>query len=207
MAKNKGYDYFNAFIEQTDYAYQSAKLLHKIVKDYSLKEMDNNLKEMHLIEHSADLSKHEMIKQLSKEFIAPIEREDIVHLAQQIDKVTDDIEDVLIAIHMYNINRMKPEVTKFTFSITVCCNTLLTVMKEFPHFKKSTIITDKLIEVNRLEEQCDRLYYDTVHQMFLNVTTPNELYIWSSIYEKLEHCTDSCEHVADVMESIILKNS
>lgn len=207
MLKNKNYDYFNSFVVQTNYAYQSSKLLHEIVKQFNPKLMPTHLTQMHDIAHSADLSKHEMMRQLTKEFIAPIEREDIVRLAQILDKVTDDIEDVLIAIHMYNINRMKPETTKFTSLIMVCCSTLLIVMKEFHNFKKSTMISSKLIEINRLEEQCDTLYYDTVHQLYLNTTNPIELSIWSSVYEKLERCTDSCEHVADLLESIIMKNT
>lgn len=207
MARNKDYDYFKKFVEQVGYSYQSAELLHEIVKQFNPKLMEKNLKELHKIEHIADIKKHEMMQQLASEFIAPIEREDIVQLSQNIDDITDDIEDVLITMYMYNIVRIKPEVSKFTSLITTCCTALQTAMQEFHNFKKSTTLMDKLIEVNRLEEQCDTLYLETVRQMYLNVTNPTELYIWSVIYEKLEKCTDSCEHVADAVESICMKNS
>lgn len=207
MTRYKDYDYFEKFVEQVACSYQSAKLLHEIVKQFNPKQMDQNLKALHNIEHTGDLIKHEMMQQLATTFIAPIEREDIVQLAQNIDDVTDDIEDVLITIYMHNILRVKPEISKFTALIATCCAALLAAMKEFHNFKKSTTLKDKLIEVNRLEGQCDALYFDTVRQMYLNVANPTELSSWSVIYEKLERCTDRCEHVADAMESIIMKNS
>lgn len=207
MARNKDYDYFKKFVEQVGYCSQSAGLLHEIVKQFNPKLMEKNLKELHKIEHTADFKKHEMMQQLASEFIAPIEREDIVQLSQSIDDITDDIEDVLITMYMYNITRIKPEVLKFTSLISTCCAALQTAMQEFHNFKKSTTLMDKLIEVNRLEEQGDSLYLETVRQMYLNVTNPTELYIWSVIFEKLEKCADSCEHVADAVESICMKNS
>lgn len=207
MSKNKDFDYYLQFVKLVNYSSQSALLLHDILKNFNVKQLEKKLIELHNIEHDADLGKHEMMQHLAVEFIAPIEREDIVMLAQNIDDITDSIEDVLITIHMYNITRMKPEVEKFTSVIASCCQALQTAMKELPNFKKSTTLSDKLIEVNRLEETCDSLYYDTVHQLFLNTTAPIDLFIWSDIYAKLEHCTDACEHVADIIESVVMKNS
>lgn len=207
MTKLKDYDYFNNFLELIGYSYQSALMLHDVTKNYHAKALEKYIKDMHEIEHAADLSKHVMMQRLAAEFIAPIEREDIVHLAQHIDTITDCIEDVLITLHMYNISHIKPEFNKFTNVIVQCCSTLITAMKEFSNFRKSQILKDKLIEVNRLEETGDTLYYDTVHQLYQNVQNPIELFVWSDIYAKLEKCTDACEHTADIMESIIMKNS
>lgn len=207
MSKLKDYDYFNKFVELVDYSYQSAIALHELAKNYNPRIVEQKLKEMHTLEHDADLSKHDMMQHLVTEFIAPLEREDIVQLSQNIDDITDAIEDVVITLHMYNVNRVKPEFEKFTTLIVNCCSALQIALKELHNFKKSTTLKDKLIEVNRLEENGDTLYYNTVHLLYQNVKDPIELFVWSDIYAKLEKCSDACEHVADIIESVVMKNS
>jgi hypothetical protein len=117
------------------------------------------------------------------------------------------IEDVLIKIHMFNVTTIKPEVSEFTALITQCCNGLKIALQEFSNFKKSTTLREKIIEVNHLEEAGDRLYYSTVHNLYVNSKDPVELLVWTEIFDYLEKCCDSCEEAADVIESIVMKNS
>lgn len=207
MSKHQDYDYFDKFVELVTYSYESALLLNEIANSYQPMQMPLHLKDMHKIEHNADLGKHEMMQHLAVEFIAPLEREDIVLLSQNIDYITDSIEDVLITMHMYNVTRVKPELKNFTSLIVSCCLSLVTAMKELHNFKKSKTLKTRLIEVNRLEEAADKLYYDTVHKLYQNVKDPIELFVWSALYAKLEKCTDACEHVADTLEGLIMKNT
>lgn len=207
MAKNKDYNYFDEFVELVDYSCKCAEILHDTLVNFETSILDKKVKDLHIIEHSGDLAKHDMMTQLAKEFIAPIEREDIVTLSQEIDDITDSIEDVLIKIHMFNISSIKPEVLEFTKLITESCNTLKIALKEFPNYKKSSTLKDKLIEVSNLEEAGDRLYYSTVHNLYVNSKDPLELYVWTEIYDLLEKCCDACAHTSDIVESVVMKNS
>ncbi len=116
--------YYETFQKLVDYSCQAAELLHKIVTDYNTKELDNKIKEMHAIEHTADGARHEMMQNLLKEFITPIEREDIVTLADYIDTVTDTIEDVLLRLYMYNIQEITEYAQDMTQIIIKCCDLL-----------------------------------------------------------------------------------
>jgi len=69
-----------------------------------------------------------MIRKLAKEFITPIEREDIMALADAIDNVTDAIEDVVMRMYMYNITSIRPQAVKMTEIIVKCCNSLKTAL-------------------------------------------------------------------------------
>lgn len=207
MARKKDYNYFNKFVELVGYSCKCAEILHDTLATFDPNTIDTKVKDLHTIEHSGDLAKHEMMEQLSREFIAPIEREDIVSLSQQIDDITDTIEDVLIKIHMFNISSIKPEVLEFTKLITKSCNTLKVVFEEFPHYRKSSILKEKIVEVNNLEEEGDKLYYSTVHDLFVKSKDPVELLVWTQIFELLEKCCDACEITADMVESIVMKNS
>ncbi|SHI89445.1 DUF47 domain-containing protein [Parasporobacterium paucivorans] len=207
MKNKKNYNYFDGFIELVDSSCRCAKFLQETIVDFDESKIEDRIKEIHSIEHEADLKKHDMITALTKEFLPPIEREDIVNLSQEIDNITDAIEDVLIKLHMFNVKELKPDVIDFVNLIIKCCDALKIAIEEFPRYKKSLILKDKIIEVNHLEEDGDKLYYSTVRNMFKTIKDPIELMVWTDIYDYLEKCFDCCENAADILESIVMKNS
>lgn len=207
MVKNKSYNYFNKFVELADYSCKCAEILHDTLVHFNPASLNTKLEELHNIEHAGDMAKHEMMKRLASEFIAPIEREDIITLSNYIDDITDTIEDVLILIHMFNVKSIKPEALEFTTLINKCCNALKLALQEFNNYKKSATLHTKVVEVNDFEEVADEFYYSTVHNLYLTSKDPIELLIWTRIYDKLENCCDRCENAANIVESIAMKNS
>ncbi len=162
---------------------------------------------MHNIEHTADIAKHDLLARLVKEFLPPIEREDIISLSQKIDDVTDAIEDVLLCIDMFNVQTIRPEILKFTDTIVDCCKSMDTALVEFQSFKKSKKLHAEIVEINRLEEEGDALYVNGVRNLYKTVKDPVELMVWTEVYRRLEKCCDACEDVANDIESIVMKNS
>ena len=92
MAKKKDYDYFAFFCKSADIACEAAEYLHKRLVEYNKDTFEENMNEIHAIEHRADSVKNEMIEVLAHEFIAPIAREDISRMAHILDDIVDDIE-------------------------------------------------------------------------------------------------------------------
>lgn len=207
MAKMKNYNYFDKFVELVSYSCKCADILNDTLVNFNVNTIEKKVAELHDIEHAADLSKHELIAQLATEFIAPIEREDIVKLSQEIDDITDAIEDVLIKIHMFNVTSIKPEVFEFTKLIQKSTKALKVALEEFSNYKKSNTLNAKIIEVNQLEETGDKLYYNDMRNLYVSSKDPVELLVWTEIYNYLEKCCDACEEAADVIESIVMKNS
>lgn len=206
MSKKKNNCYFEAFIELADYSKQAAELLNDYVHHFDLSKMDEKIKEMHEIETKADSTKHEMMDRLSKEFITPIEREDINHLFNVIENVSDTIEDVLIKMHIFCISEMRPEAKEFANIIVKCCESLKKMMMEFPNYKKSTQLQKYIIEINDLEEEGDKLYTGSVHNLFSISKDPIELLTWTETMDQFEKSCDSIEHVAIVVESVVMNN-
>lgn len=208
MKKNKkGFNYFEAFVNLSEYSLSSAEILHKTLAEFKASEMPQKVKEMHEIEHSADIAKHELMNHLVKEFLPPIEREDIINLSQEIDDVTDAVEDVLLFINMFNIKRIPPEILKFTNLISICCKSMYEALLEFQNFKTSKILHDKIVEINHLEEEGDGLYMEMMSNLYSSSKDPVELMTWTEILHRLEKCCDKCEDVADTIEQIVMKNS
>ncbi len=207
MARKNEYNYFEAFANLSKFSFNSAEILHKTLANFSAAELPAKVKEMHHIEHSADLAKHEIMDHLVREFLPPIEREDISSLSQEIDDVTDSVEDVLQFINMFNIQNIRPEILKFTDLIVKCCKSMDEALVEFKHFRNSKTLKDKIIEINRLEEDGDELYVEMVRNLYCTSTDPIELMTWTEIMHRLELCCDNCEDVADIIEGIVMKNS
>ena len=207
MAKKSDNYYFENFIQCVECGCQAAMMLEENLANFDVNRLSENLDELHKIEHDADKKKHEMMGVLVKAFITPIEREDIILLSQCIDEVTDQIEDVLIRIYINNVHTIRPEALQFTKVIIRCCKVLKEIMEEFANFKKSKTLHGLIIEINALEEEGDRLFIDSMRRLHTEVTDPLEIIAWREIYNFLEKCCNACEHVADAVESVIMKNT
>ena len=207
MSKKSDSYYFQNFIECVECGCQAAKMLEDNLNHFDTGLLQDKLDELHRIEHDADKKKHEMMAVLVKAFITPIEREDIILLSQSIDEVTDKIEDVLIRIYINNVQQIRPEALAFIKVIIRCCEALKEVMEEFADFRKSKTLHGLIIEINALEEEGDRLFIESMRKLHAEVTAPIEIIAWREIYVYLEKCCDACEHVADVVESVIMKNT
>jgi len=207
MALKKENNYFKMIEGLVELSYQAATELNKILSNFDATTIKESKEHLHTIEHNADIKKHEMMKKLSKEFITPIERSDIMSLAQEIDEVTDSIEEVLVKVYMYNISVIRPEAIQLSEVIVKCCESLIKVMAEFHNFRKSQTIHQYIVEINGFEEDGDKIYIDSMCGLFRDGSSDLEKLVWKDMFESLERCCDACEHVSDVVESVIMKNS
>lgn len=207
MAKKENNYYYDTFSKCISYASEAAELLQSCVKDYDPSRLKPQAEKMHAIEHTADGVKHEMMEKLMKEFIPPIEREDIVELAHAIDDVVDCIEDVLRGLYMYNIQDFRDDAKAFTRVIADSCKAMQRMADELHNFRKSTLLKEKIIEINALEEEGDRLYVEAIHNLYSGGSDAVYILAWTTMYDCLEKCCDSCEDVADLVEQIVMKNS
>ena len=198
--------YFDNFINMADYSCQAAKLLQEILTNYDYDKLAEQRIAMHKLEHSADEVKHAIMNSIIKDFITPIDQEDIVHLANELDNVTDKIEDILIHMYIFNIKELHPVSLAFADVIVRCCTVLKEVLVEFPNFKKSAAISKSIIAVNTMEEEGDKIFIDAMHKLYRQRGDALDIAIWSELFERFEDCCDACEHVANAIEIIVMKN-
>lgn len=208
MMRKSGYDYFKMFIRAAEYSSQAADILKNVIRDYEPEGLKEKIKEIHAVEQAADHAKHEMNRELTRAFITPIEREDIMLLSQYLDDVTDCVEDVLLRLYMFNVLSIRDDALEFAQVIFECCEAMEGMMKEFRNFKKSNSISKNIVEINNLEEKGDALYTKAVRKLYINSTHDAvQLLTWRDIYDRMEKCCDACEHVANAVEGIIMKNT
>lgn len=206
MAKVKN-DYFKLMEQQVEHCVQAADLLEEILCNYSMENISSQREKMHEIENSADDIHHDILTGLSAEFITPIDQEDILHLVQIIDDVTDALDEVVLEFYMFHIVRIPSEAPELSKIVNRCVKALYEAVKELKNFKKPENLRKMLVEVNTIESDADKVYIEAIHKLFGNETDSKVLIGSKVIYESLEECCDLCEHAADVIEQIIIKNT
>lgn len=207
MGSKQNSFYFDNFIACADHSRKAAQLLDKGMRQFDPAQIGDMIEEMHEVEHAGDEKKHELLNVLAKAFITPIEREDIILLGQNIDEVTDKIEDVLLRMYCNNIKSVRPDALELVAVVIECCNELKEMLEEFPRFKNSKKLHEKIVNINTLEEKADQLFISSMRNLHTTCDDPVMIIVWREIYIYLEKCVDACEHVADTVESVIMKNS
>ena len=212
MAKKKKFDYFDAFELQVDIASEMAEALVEAIEGFDALESAAGLRELldraHVIENRGDEVNHEIRVNVAADFITPIEREDILELAQDLDDVTDMIEGVIQRFYMFDVHFMHPKTREFADIIGKSLKALRKSMGTFREFKKVKKIRSMVEDVNLLEEQADALYMDTIRDLY-TVDAANDavrVEVWSRLFDRLEATCDACKTVADTMSVIMLKN-
>jgi len=206
MAKGDKF-YFDNFAASSALAKEAAQFLVKCLENYDPANIEQMLTQMHEIEHKADGKKHEINAALAKAFVTPVDREDLDMLSHQLDDVTDNIEEVLQKFYINNISTVQPGAVEFAKKIVRSCELLCTLMGEFENFKRSKKIHGLIVELNDVEEECDKLYLTSLRALSVNSTDALTVIAWRDIFGCLEACADACEHVSECVGTVIMKNT
>ena len=198
--------YYENFIESAAISCEAAKMLKDVLCDFDVETLPEKKTILHQIEHRGDEKRHEMTSALVRAFITPLEREDMLRLSQYIDDVTDSIEDIIIRIYINNVTQIREDSIEFACIVIRCCEAMKKMLEEFPNFKKSKKLGELIIEINCLEELGDDLYVKSMKTLHTTSIDSFQIIAWREIYEFFEKCCDTCEKVADIIESITIGN-
>lgn len=199
--------YFENYAECASLAKKAATYLVECFENYDASNIEKMLETMHTYEHSADMKKHEMNEMLAKAFVTPVDREDLDLMSHQLDTVLDLLEEVLQKLYIYNIQTIEPAAIEYAKHLVKACDLLCEIMSEFESFKKSKKLRPLIIACNDVEEECDKLYLVTMHELTKKSTDVLVTLSWYKIYDRLEACADACEHVSECVGSIVMKNT
>ena len=212
MAKKQRFDYFEAFVLQARIARKESQALVAAMEDYRPDDpgwFEERLEEMHAIEKEGDTVSHEIFDHLAVEFIPPIDREDVTELCILLDDVTDQVEEVMQHLYMYDLHSLHPLAVKTAHVIDEAVEAVAEATRAFNEFKKPKKLNKLLVAVHDKESEADELYMEGKRDVFLNHADESPAYLiaWNNMFSHMERCCDSCEGVASVMQKIALKNS
>ena len=207
MSRTKAFNYFDAYKKQADYAREMALNLKSALEtnEIGTKPLMDAL---HTIENDADHVNHQIQSHLEADFVVPLERTGMCALAHAMDDVNDALEDIAIKAYMYNCRVIAPEGPKMIALIAEACTHLATAVDQLRDFHPNTPgIKEHLVSIQNLESDCDHLYIDSVHALYVDETmNPETRRIGHAMLSAIEKAIDSLEAVAERIEAVIKEN-
>lgn len=205
--KEKNFNYYDEFIKNANIAIEISTILKKHAENYDINNSTEIEEKVHKLENDADKNLHETIDYLVKDFLPPIEREDIVLLVNKIDDIIDYLDEIAINFNILNIVVLRDNFLEFMELFNKVSVLLKEMLENFKDKKKHEEVYKYLIEINNIEENGDRLYEKAIKSLFTTEKDPIEIIKWKTIYNTLENGIDSFESVANTIGEIVLKNT
>ena len=164
-------------------------------------------KEIDRLEHIGDSITHEIFNELSATFITPFDREDIHALASVVDDVVDYIHGSAKRMDLYKLETLTPAVIKLAELIEKSSEELHNAVSGLKDMKNMNRIKEACVRINSIENHADDIFDMAVAKLFEDETSAIEIIKMKEVLSALETATDKCEDAANVIESIIVKNS
>ena len=194
--------YFELFEEAGANVARAAGLLERMLVNFpDTRELAVEILEC---EHEGDRITHDIIDRLNHTFVTPIDREDILALASALDDIVDYTEEVADYLGLYQIEAPMDQAISLAGVLSLACQEL---GKAIPLLRGFRDLSPHTVEVNRLENEGDRITREAVASLFDAPIDPMVVIRWKDLFERLEEAIDSTERVAYILEGIVIKNS
>ena len=194
------YEFFASFAETT---VRAAELLDELLQHYP-ERADELFEQILECERKGDEILHEIRARLNQTFVTPIDREDILELASAFDDVIDFTEETADYLGLYAIEAPMEQAQRLA---RILLDATRQLQLAVPAVRDFSDASEPIREVHRLENDADRISRDAIASLFKGGIDPMVVIRWKDIFSRLEHAVDACEHVADVIDEIIIKNA
>ena len=195
-------EFFDLFEEAGGNILRAAGLLEEMLRAFP--ERNELARDILICEQDGDRVTHDIIQRLNQTFVTPIDREDILELASGLDDVVDFAEEVADYMGLYKIEAPMEQAQRQTQILHQAARQIAAAMPRLRGFQD---ISHYTVEINRLENDGDRIVREAIASLFDNGIDPMVVIRWKDIFERLEEAIDSCERVANILEGIVIKNS
>jgi predicted phosphate transport protein (TIGR00153 family) len=155
-------------------------------------------------EHEGDRITHAIIRRLNETDVTPIDRQDSLELASALDDVVDYVEEVADFLGLYRIEAPMEQSQHLAELLVDAARNVSAALGET---RQGHDIGPLTVEVNRLENEGDRVSREAIASLFEGGIDPMVVIRWKDIYERLEQAIDACEHVANVLEGVVIRSS
>ena len=197
--------FFDLFDKQAENLVHAAEFYHKLIDEGDFS--PENVRKMHEYEHYGDELTHTTINTLNETFITPFDREDILALANRLDDIIDNMYLLANRFSLYKITKPTEYSKKMAVTIEQTTRALQKALATLRNKKSVTETLRQCVEINRLENEGDVLRDEAISDLFENEKDPIMVIKQKELYEIAETTTDFCEHVANMVESILVKNN
>jgi uncharacterized protein len=194
--------YFDLFEEAGQNMLRASSLLYELLRTYP--DEKQLAAEILDLEHEGDRITHDIIHRLNHTFVTPIDREDILALASALDDIVDYTEEVADYLDLYKIEAPMEQSIQLARVLKDASSQIAEALPLLHGFRDISRYT---VEVNRLENEGDRITREAVASLFDGGIDPMVVIRWKDLFERLEAAIDATERAANIIEGIVIKNS
>ena len=198
----KDREFFNLFDEAGANILRAAELLSQLMKSWP--DAGGLGRDILICEQEGDRITHDIIHRLNTTSVTPIDREDIFALASALDDVVDYTEEAADFMGLYNIEAPMEQALQLTDLLEDACRNIQQALSKLRGLPD---LNHYFIEVNRLENEGDRITREALASLFRGGIDPMIVIKWKDIFERLEQAIDACERVANILEGIVVKHT
>lgn len=193
--------FFDLFEEASRNILRAADLLDQMLRGYP--DSAGLARDILVCEQEGDRITHDIIHRLNEQFVTPLDHEDIYALASALDDIVDYTEEVADYLGLYRVEAPMAQAQQMAKILLDACREIAAALPLLRGFQD---ISRHTIEINRLENDGDRLTREAIAALFDNGIDPMVVIRWKDLYERLEDAIDSTEDAANIMEGIVIKN-
>ena len=195
-------EFFALFEEAGTNTVRAADLLDQLLRGWpDNKELG---REILICEQEGDRITHDLIRKLNNTFVTPIDREDILVLASGLDDIVDFTEEAADYLSLYKIEAPMEQAQRLSH---VLLQSTRQIAEAIPRLRGFRDINHYVVEINRLENDGDRITREAIASLFDGGIDPMVVIRWKDIFERLEAAIDACERVSHILESVVIKNA
>lgn len=157
-------------------------------------------------EKAGDVLSTKIFDELNTTFITPFDREDIHHLANRLDDVTDRINSCAKKLVLYNPKQMPKSSVDLARELKAGVICIGKAVDELNVIKKSSVkIKEYCKELHDMENRADDVFEHFLIDLFENEKDAVEVIKVKEIMAELEKATDVAEQVGKIIQTIIVK--
>jgi predicted phosphate transport protein (TIGR00153 family) len=201
-AEVKFYDYFE---QASANLLEGARLLQVLLDDYQ--NVEEQVAQITEIEHRGDFIVHEVTNLLPRTLITPIDGDDIQRLVSSVDDAVDALQGVALRLQIYQIGEVRKPARRLAHLILESAQELDQAMKGLRDKKQYKFILERIVQINTLENNGDRVFYDGLTSLVAHREDIFDFIRWKEIYELLEATTDRIEDAGDVIQRVMIANA
>ena len=195
-------EFFDLFEEAGTNIVRAADLLDQMLRAFP--DRGDLARDILICEQEGDRITHDIIQRLNQTFVTPIDREDIYELASALDDIVDYTEEVADYLGLYKIEAPMEQSQRLAHILLQACRQISEAM---PRMRKFGDISHYTVEINRLENDGDRVTREAIASLFDEGIDPMVVLRWKDLFERLENAIDATERVANILEGIVIRNS
>jgi predicted phosphate transport protein (TIGR00153 family) len=198
----KDHVFFDLFEEASANIVRGADLLDQMLAHYP--DHSDLSRDIVICEQDGDRITHDVHQRLNSTFVTPIDREDVLTLVGALDDIIDLIDEVSDYLGLYKIEAPMEQSQRLA---RILLQATRQIAEAMPRLRTFDSISHYTVEINRLENEGDRVSRDAIASLFESGIDPLVVIRWKDIFERLEEAIDACEHVANTLDGIVIKNS